>query len=31
MGDNVSVEEKKHFEDKLQFVQKAEDGHFGVV
>lgn len=31
MGDNVSVEEKKNFEEKLQFVQKTEDPHFGPV
>lgn len=27
----MSVEEKKNFEDKLQFVQKSEDPHFGPV
>lgn len=31
MGDNVSVEERKNFEEKLQFVQKAEDQHFGLI
>lgn len=31
MGDNVSVEEKKTFEDKLQFVQRTDDPLFGTI
>lgn len=31
MGDNVSVEEKNIFEEKLQFVQCIEDHHFGNI
>ncbi len=31
MGDNVSVEERKGFEEKLHFVQKVEDQYFGPI
>jgi len=31
MGDNVSVEERQSFEEKLQFVQKVEDANFGHI
>lgn len=31
MGDNVSVEEKNMFEEKLQFVQDIDDSNFGSI
>ncbi len=31
MGDNVSVEEKNMFQEKLQFVQNIEDHNFGSI
>lgn len=31
MGDNVSVEEKHKFEEKIQFVEKIKDNIFGNI